>query len=48
MIVKKMLPKTEIVTDRFHVQKLNTEAHIRLIWEDIETINKTVEDARKT
>lgn len=39
LIAKKCFPKTEIVTDRFHVQKLASEAEqeerIRLRWEII-------------
>ena len=51
LIAKKCFPKTEIVTDRFHVQKLASEAvqeeRIRLRWEIIEQENKTIERARK-
>jgi transposase len=51
LIVKKCFPKTEIVTDRFHVQKLASEAvqeeRIRLRWEIIEVENKAIEEARK-
>jgi transposase len=43
LIAKKCFPKTEIVTDRFHVQKLASEAvqeeRIRLRWEVIELDN---------
>ena len=43
--------KTEIVTDRFHVQKLASEAvqeqRVRLRWEIIEQENKTIEKSRK-
>ena len=52
LIAKKCFPKTTIVTDRFHVQKLASEAvqeeRIRLRWEIIEVENKAIEDARKT
>ena len=52
LIAKKCFPKTVIVTDRFHVQKLASEAvqeeRIRLRWEIIEVENKAIEDARKT
>jgi len=52
LIAKKCFPKTEIVTDRFHVQKLASEAvqeeRIRLRWEIIEVENKAIEQARKT
>lgn len=51
LIAKKCFPKTEIVTDRFHVQKLASEAvqeeRIQLRWEAIEAENKAIEDARK-
>lgn len=51
LIAKKCFPKTEIVTDRFHVQKLASEAvqeeRIRLRWEIIEEENKAIEEARK-
>ncbi|WP_026838545.1 transposase [Gillisia sp. JM1] len=51
LIAKKCFPKTEIVTDRFHVQKLASEAvqeeRIRLRWEIIEVENKAIEEARK-
>ena len=51
LIAKKCFPKTEIVTDRFHVQKLASEAvqeeRIRLRWKIIEQENKAIEDARK-
>ncbi len=44
-------PKTEIVTDRFHVQKLASEAvqeeRIRLRWDIIELENTAIEQARK-
>ena len=52
LIAKKCFPRTEIVTDRFHVQKLASEAvqeeRIRLRWEVIEAENKAIEEARKT
>ena len=52
LIAKKCFPKTDIVTDRFHVQKLASEAvqeeRIRLRWETIETENKAIEEAQKT
>ena len=52
LIAKKCFPKTEIVTDRFHVQKLASEAvqeeRIRLRWEVIEIENSAMEEARKT
>jgi transposase len=51
LIAKKCFPKTEIVTDRFHVQKLASEAvqevRIRLRWEIIELENKAMQEARK-
>jgi len=51
LIAKKCFPKTEIVTDRFHVQKLASEAvqeeRIRLRWEIIELENIAIEEARK-
>jgi len=51
LIAKKCFPKTNIVTDRFHVQKLASEAvqeeRIRLRWEIIELENKEIEQARK-
>jgi transposase len=51
LIAKKCFPKTEIVTDRFHVQKLATEAvqeqRVRLRWEIIEQENKEIELSRK-
>ncbi|MCD8447462.1 transposase, partial [Tenacibaculum finnmarkense] len=44
LIAKKCFPKTEIVTDRFHVQKLASEAvqevRIRLRWEIIDVENE--------
>jgi transposase len=52
LIAKKCFPKTDIVTDRFHVQKLASEAvqeeRIRLRWEIIEIENNAIEEARKT
>lgn len=51
LIAKECFPKTVIVTDRFHVQKLASEAvqeeRIRLRWEIIEEENKAIEEARK-
>lgn len=51
LIAKECFPKTEIVTDRFHVQKLASEAvqeeRIRLRWEIIEVENKEIEEAQK-
>lgn len=51
LIAKKCFPKTEIVTDRFHVQKLASEAvqeeRIRLRWEIIELENNAIQEARK-
>lgn len=52
LIAKKCFPKTEIVTDRFHVQKLAFEAvqeqRIRLRWEIIELENNEIELSRKS
>jgi transposase len=52
LIAKKCFPKTEIVTDRFHVQKLAFEAvqeqRIRLRWEIIELENNEIEMSRKS
>lgn len=52
LIAKKCFPKTEIVTDRFHVQKLASEAvqeeRIRLRWEIIELENNKIEKSRKS
>ncbi len=51
LIAKKCFPKTEIVIDRFHVQKLASEAvqeeRIRLRWEIIELENSNIQEARK-
>ena len=51
LIAKKCFPETEIVTDRFHVQKLASEAvqqeRIRLRWDAIELDNSEVAKARK-
>ena len=51
LIAKKCFPKTEIVIDRFHVQKLASEAvqeeRIRLRWEIIDAENNAIEEARK-
>lgn len=50
LIAKKCFPKTEIVTDRFHVQKLATEAvqeeRIKIRWEILEQENKIIEQAK--
>ena len=52
LIAKKCFPKTEIVTDRFHVQKLAFEAvqeeRIRLRWEIIELENNEIEKSRNS
>ena len=51
LIAKKCFPKTEIVTDRFHVQKLASEAvqeeRIRLRWEIIELENNAIQETKK-
>lgn len=51
LIAKKCFPKTEIVTDRFHVQKLASQAvqeeRIRLRWEVIDIENSEMQEARK-
>jgi transposase len=51
LIAKRCFPKTEIVTDRFHVQKLASEAvqeeRIRLRWEVIELDNTAIQKARE-
>ena len=51
LIAKKCFPRTEIVTDRFHVQKLASEAvqeqRVRLRWEVIEQENKAIEKSRR-
>jgi transposase len=51
LIAKKCFPKTEIITDRFHVQKLVSQAvqeeRIRLRWEIIELKNSAIQEARK-
>jgi transposase len=51
LIAKKCFPKTELVTDRFHVQKLASEAvqeeRIRLRWEIIEQENRDILEARE-
>ena len=51
LIAKKCFPRTEIVTDRFHVQKLASEAvqeeRIRLRWQIIDLENIAMDDARK-
>ena len=52
LIAKKCFPEAEIVTDRFHVQKLATEAvqeeRIRLRWEVIDLENNTIQKAKNT
>ena len=52
LIAKKCFPKTDIVTDRFHVQKLASEAvqeeRIRLRWEIIDQENKAIAEVQKT
>ena len=52
LIAKKCFPKAEIVTDRFHVQKLATEAvqeeRIRLRWEVIDLENDAIQKAKNT
>lgn len=52
LIAKKCFPKTDIVTDRFHVQKLASEAvqeeRIRLRWEIIDLENKAIAEVQKT
>ena len=51
LISKKCFPKAAIVTDRFHVQKLASEAvqeeRIRLRWKVLELENKAILEARK-
>jgi transposase len=51
LLAKRCFPKTEIVTDRFHVQKLASEAvqeeRIRLRWEVIELDNTAIQKARE-
>jgi len=51
LIAKKCFLKTEIVTDRFHVQKLASEAvqeeRIRLRWEIIAQENNAMQKAQK-
>jgi transposase len=51
LITKKCFPKTELVTDRFHVQKLASQAvqeeRIRLRWEIIEQENRDILEARE-
>ena len=51
LIAKKCFLKTEIVTDRFHVQKLASEAiqeeRIRLRWKIIDQENNDIEKYRK-
>ena len=52
LIAKKCFPKSDIVTDRFHVQKLASEAvqeeRIRLRWEIIDQENKAIAEVQKT
>ncbi len=52
LIAEKCFPKTVIVTDRFHVQKLASEAvqeeRIRLRWKIIDLENRAIEEARLT
>ncbi|MCD8402481.1 transposase [Tenacibaculum finnmarkense genomovar finnmarkense] len=52
LITKKCFPKTEIVTDRFHVQKLASEAiqevRIRLRWEIIDVENEAISTLKNT
>lgn len=51
LIAKSCFPKTELVTDRFHVQKLASEAvqevRIRLRWKIIDLENKAIQKAKK-
>jgi len=51
LIAKKCFVKTEIVTDRFHVQKLASEAvqeeRIRLRLEIIELENRAMQETHK-
>ena len=51
LIAKKCFPKTEIVTDRFHVQKLASEAvqevRIRLRWVVMELDNTDMQKAKE-
>ena len=51
LIAKKCFPKATRVTDRFHVQKLATEAlqeiRIKYRWQAIDQENETIEKARK-
>jgi len=51
LITKRSFPKTKIVTDRFHVQKLASEAvqevRIKLRWEVIEQENSAIQEARE-
>ena len=52
LIAKKCFPKTEIVTDRFHVQKLASQAvqeqRIRLRWDIIEQENNEIEKCKNS
>lgn len=48
LIAKKYFPKTEIVTDKFHVQKLASEIVLHgLRWKIIELENSTILGVRK-
>jgi len=51
LAIKKCFPKAEIVTDRFHVQKLALEAvqeqRIKYRWEALEDENKAITQAKK-
>jgi transposase len=51
LIAKRCFLKTQIVIDRFHIQKLASEAvqeeRIRLRWEIIELENSAIQEARK-
>jgi transposase len=51
LIVKRCFPKAQIVTDRFHVQKLACDAlqdmRVALRWQAIEQENKEMELAKK-
>jgi transposase len=52
LIVKKCFTKYQIVTDRFHVQKLATQAvqeeRLRLTWKIIEQVNTKHERHKST
>ena len=51
LIAKKCFPKTDIVTDRFHVQKLALDAvqeiRIKIRWSVMDAENKAISQARK-